>query len=241
MRFAGSVAVPANIPKVIKYENYAHYINGELDQITDSDCILDFGFVYTQMQYIAEEPAGDYDSYEPDLSKIVIGAKDNNGKQIVFQMSVPSKNSDSGTLDISGDTSTWAGVSPHQDSGSTFLTFNLLINVKEKNWKRIYAARTYITYKYHGEIYTVYDGTTDDYGSARAVWYVAKATLEEYGKETEPSIVKMCQFLRENITEKTAGIGESSNIEAFIQKHGNGSDWWRYRNDGLEPSEYYDL
>ena len=231
MRFAGSVAVPANMDNEIKYANYDHYIKGELDQITDDNCILDFGFVYTQMQYIAEEPAGDYDSYEPDLSKIVIGAKDNNGKQIVFQMSVPSKNSDSGTLDISGDTSTWAGVSPHQDSGSTFLTFNLLINVKEKNWKRIYAARTYITYKYHGEIYTVYDGTTDDYGSARAVWYVAKATLEEYGKETEPSIVKMCQFLRENITEK-------DNIEPLIQSDGNGSDWWRYRNDGLDPSEY---
>ena len=226
MRFAGSVAVPANIPKIIKYDNYAHYINGELDQITDSDCILDFGFVYTQMQYIAEEPADAYDPYEPDLSQMVIGG-DNMAK-----MSVPSKNSDSGTLDISKKISTWAGVTPHQDSGLTFLTFNLLINVKEKNWKRIYAARTYITYKYHGEIYTVYDGTADDYGSARAVWYVASVNLAMYGEETEPYIVKMCQFLRENITEK-------DNIEPLIQSDGNGTDWWKYRNDyGLEPSEY---
>ena len=259
MRFSGSVAVPENVGNVIDTSNTFENVGTaskpnyqlkskealEADTTID-DCILDFGFVYTQMQIIAKDEEAD--PYVPDLSKLVIN---NDVTAKISKMSVPSKNINAGSLDISKERSTWAGVTPHDDSGVKQLTFNLLINIKEKNWKRIYAARTYITYKYHGKVYTVYDATKleDNYFSARAVWYVAKATLAKYedvypddSYDETTQIGKMCKFLRDNITEKTAGIGESSNIEAFIQKHGNGSDWWKYINIyedyGLAPNEY---
>ena len=224
IRFSGSVAVPANMDNEIKYSNYDHYIKGELDQITDDDCILDFGFVYTQMHVIAKDTKAN--PYVPDLSKLVIN---NDDTAKISKMSVPSKNSGAAPLNIKAESSTWAGVTPHQVSDSTFLTFNLLINVKEKNWLRIYAARTYITYKYHGKIYTVYDAVKNNETiSARAVWYVATETLERYDGVEDPFIEKMCQFLKENITEKKTGIGDYASIEEFIESEGNGSDWWKY-------------
>ena len=258
MRFSGSVKVPDNVDTIADTSNTFENVGTaskpnyqlkskealEADTTID-DCILDFGFVYTQMQHIADIVN---DEYKPDLSQMVIGGDNEN----IYQMSVPSKNIGADPLNIKADSSTWTGVTSHCKDGVTQLTFNLLINVKEKNWKRIYAARTYIIYKYHGEIYTVYDGINSNEGSARAVWYVAKATLAKYGtvdtqdytpdyNDETTQIGRMCKFLRDNITEK-------EDIESLIQSGGRGSDWWQYRNEcrdlygfeGFDPVEGID-
>ena len=66
----------------------------------------------------------------------------------------------------------WKGVSAHDDdlggSGKT-LTFNLVINVKARNWKKAYCARAYIKYVYNGVEYTVYDNSF----SSRSVGQIA--------------------------------------------------------------------
>ena len=109
--------------------------------------VFDFGFVFSQDRYIG------------GASDLVLG-RDN-----IYHMSVAENN-----VGISGGIKNWIGVTYHtnKESGgdSEFFTFNLIINIKAKNWGKNYVARPYITYRYHGAKYTVYDGAAvvDDSG-----------------------------------------------------------------------------
>ncbi len=115
--------------------------------------LTDFGYVWSQTNVInANENIANLEE----------------GKTKVYQTSVVANNSDKEAF--TGNN--WKGVSAHDDdlggSGKT-LTFNLVINVKARNWKKAYCARAYIKYVYNGVEYTVYDNSF----SSRSVGQIA--------------------------------------------------------------------
>lgn len=110
--------------------------------------ITDFGFVFSQTRRI-----------DSDIKNLVYGAKD------VYKTSIVSKNT--GTFDGTN----WNGVTYHSTDNT--LTFNLVINVKAQNWKNDYCARAYVTYRYKGYEFTVYD---EGY-SGRSVYYLAEQVV----------------------------------------------------------------
>ena len=124
------------------------------------------GYIYTQYGYSG---IADYDATKLTLEKAAADAG-------VSVMSVPAQNSGIFT----GADKCWSGVSLHTRgegaSATNSLTFNLLLNIKGKNWKKMYVARPYITYIYHGVTYTVYDGgdtATSTIYSHCSVYYLA--------------------------------------------------------------------
>ena len=229
MRFSGSVMVPAHLATTIDPANLTKYNAHNYDEITDNS-VIDFGFVYTQHQYAlaADQPEG---GYNPDPSKL-----DHWGSDNLYHMSVAANNEGKSALDTTSKTNSWTGVTAHQgEDGSKTLTFNLLLNIKQRNWKRIYIARTYIIYKYHGQIYTVFDGYKQGQykPSDRAVWYVAAAVLDDYdeGEETPAEYAHMVNYLKTKIV--------NENVEIAIQNAGKGSDWYKFNNEyRLKPSKY---
>ncbi len=124
--------------------------------------VTDFGFVFSQTRRINN-----------DINNLVYGAKD------VYQMSVVSKN----TGEFDG--TNWNGVTYH--SADNTLTFNLVINVKAQNWKDDYCARAYVTYRYKGYEFTVYD---EGY-AGRSVYYLAEQVVNS-PTETEQAKT-LCQ------------------------------------------------
>ena len=111
--------------------------------------VVDFGFVYSQTQLI-----------ENDINNLVEGAPN------VYKMSTVNNNAGKTRF------SEFSGVSYH--AAQNTLTFNLLINIKAKNWTKDYCARTYIKYIYNGVEYTVYDSSFH----SRNVKYVAQKAYE---------------------------------------------------------------
>ena len=74
--------------------------------------------------------------------------------------------------------------SDHQTATGTVRTFNLVLNIEKQNWHYLYLARTYITYKYAGQTFTVYDNLYAN----RSVNFVAEkimqsATESRFNKE----------------------------------------------------------
>lgn len=129
--------------------------------------LTDFGYVWSQTELIG---AG------ANISNLEMG------KTNVMKTSVVANNKDKGTF--TGDN--WIGVSAHDDTlsdGGKTLTFNLVVNVKARNWKRDYCARAYIQYIYNGVEYTVYDNGF----SSRSVAYIAPLVAES---STETAKVK---------------------------------------------------
>ena len=123
MRFAASMLVPEGV-------SYECNPSG-------TDCITDFGFVYSQAELMGYDPANLYQ-----------------GAPNVYTMSVSGNNfTDHGTFNGSN----WTGVSTHQEGADMVLTFNLVVKIKAYNWTKDYCAKAYITYNYHGYNYTVYD------------------------------------------------------------------------------------
>ena len=104
----------------------------------EDDVVLDFGFVFSQEGYIN------------DVSDLVLGGEN------IYSMSVVKNNSS-----ISDDIKKWIGVTCHTvneaEKTVRYYTFNLIINILAKNWAKNYVSRAYITYRYHGITYTVYD------------------------------------------------------------------------------------
>lgn len=120
--------------------------------------LTDFGYVWSQTEVA-----------HPDENI----ANLEEGKTRVYKTSVVNNNSGNGTFTGSN----WNGVSAHDDTlsdGGKTLTFNLVVNVKARNWKRDYCARAYIKYVYNDKEYTVYDQSY----SSRSVAYLAPLVAE---------------------------------------------------------------
>ena len=238
MRFSGSVMVPVGMETTIDPANYTKYQAKQYDSIPD-DSVIDFGFVYTQHRCLLYDGDDGSGAYTVDPTKFEMG-KDN-----IYSMSVVHKNENSETFDFGENN--WNGVTAHNKNNGTTLTFNLLINVTQKNWKRNYAARTYIIYKYHGEIYLVYDKMNGgETISDRSVWYVAKAVLALYdeGEETSPAALNMVNYIKEKI------VRDDQKVEKAIFDYAKKqeprpmdyfSDWWKaYNEKGFPVHEKYD-
>ena len=110
------------------------------------DTIIDFGFVFTQARFIRTKKTEiDYD----------LMTLDNIGTNYrIYRMSVVENNKGNGTL-----SNNWKGLTMIGEEA----TFNLVIDVNEKNYQATYVARTYVIYKYHGDIICVYDQPYENY------------------------------------------------------------------------------
>ena len=192
-RFSGSVQIPAGID---------YRVNPTKDAAEVDNVILDFGFVYTQDSY--------GEGYGADKLTLANVAKDNH----YAKMSVVDNNAGSAF-----DGSNWSGVTYHKNGDIETLTFNLVISMKAKNWKKQYAARPYITYKYHGVEYTVYDtGASDQSGgdyqySYGSIYAIAAETIM-YGVDP---VVK--NYVINRFINHRSDFGEDD---------AQGIDWWRY-------------
>ena len=123
----------------------------------EDDTVIDFGFVYTQAKYIRSAK----ETINYDLLTLDYMGKNNpatNQDCRIYRMSVVENNKGNGTL-----SNNWKGLTdcynyPTEKAGEPDqYTFNLVINVNVKNYQATYCARTYIIYKYHGDIICVYD------------------------------------------------------------------------------------
>ena len=121
------------------------------------DTVIDFGFVYTQAKYIRSAK----ETINYDLLTLDYMGKKNpatNQDCRIYRMSVVENNKGNGTL-----SNNWKGLTdcynyPTEEAGEEGqYTFNLVINVNVKNYQATYCARTYVIYKYHGDIICVYD------------------------------------------------------------------------------------
>ena len=76
----------------------------------------------------------------------------------VFKMSVVENNAAKPAFD-----NNWKGATlENQD-----LTFNLVVAISRNNWKATYVARTYVVYKYHGDMFVLYDSPETVQGAVR--------------------------------------------------------------------------
>ena len=124
--------------------------------------VIDFGFVYSQTELI-----------DNNIENLVEGAPN------VYKSSVVANNADKAQFND------FSGVSYHSEENA--LTFNLLINIKARNWTKDYCARTYIRYIYNGIEYTVYDSSFH----SRSVKYIAQRAVQN-PLETE-TVRQFCQ------------------------------------------------
>ena len=155
----GSVDFNVNPTRIIK--NYTEDMPAEnaklmsLEEIRnnrdayDDNTVIDFGFVFTQARFIRTKKTEiDYD----------LMTLDNIGTNYrIYRMSVVGNN-----LDNFRDGKTienWKGLTMIGEEA----TFNLVIDVNEKNYQATYVARTYVIYKYHGDIICVYDQPYENY------------------------------------------------------------------------------
>ena len=155
MRFAGAIdfkkvsadisfaADPAAITSDGKTVKSLEEIHANIKTGFADDCLIDFGYVYTQARYITETQGGT----KLDWSKLQLG-----GSKIA-RMSVVANNY--GKAAFNG--SNWKGVTYDQTAGLKYLTFNLVIGIKNYNYPIVYVACPYIVYKFHGEMYVLYD------------------------------------------------------------------------------------
>ena len=129
--------------------------------------VTDFGFVYTQTRFLngGVEPAND-DNSSYGIENFTL---DNVGSEYrVYQKSIYTQTDDSTKYTV------------HDNGGNQVYTFNLVVNVRNTNWQKHYAARAYIKYKYKGQEFTVYD---NDY-SSRTVYYVAQRACADESMES---------------------------------------------------------
>ena len=175
--------------------------------------ILDFGFVYTQDSY--------GEGYGADKLTLANVAKDNH----YAKMSVVENNHTDRIDNGAFNGSNWSGVTYHPKTtvrDVETLTFNLVISMKAKNWKKQYAARPYITYKYHGVVYTVYDGGASDQSAVTysfgSVYAIAAASISLY----QPGEVSdtVLDYVNTRIIANRDDFGTDA-----------ATDWWRWFNE----------
>ncbi|MBR2591261.1 MAG: hypothetical protein IKE65_10150 [Clostridia bacterium] len=124
------------------------------------DALVDVGIVYSQSALISSADALKIDA------------------ENVYQMSLREKNGDTVY-----DGSNWSGITMHTRADGVHLTFNLLLQVMQENWSKEYCARAYVTYRYHGITYTVYDHAY----SSRSVAYIANCVA---ANDKEPAAAR---------------------------------------------------
>ena len=119
----------------------------------------------------------------------------------------------------------WTGVTYHAGTSKipSALTFNLVITMKAKNWKKLYAARPYLIYKYHGIVYTVYDnGKSADKYSSPYSWGTVYSTafnyeLDFFGiDDPTPQEAMIDNYLRTRIFAHDSDYGIDT-----------ATDWWK--------------
>ena len=171
MRFSGNISA-YNIADKVSFEVNPDkiYDNNELMSLAEiraknkadktafeDNTVIDFGFVYTQAKYIRSAK----ETINYDLLTLDYMGKNNPATKQdcrIYRMSVVENNKGNGTL-----SNNWKGLTdcynyPTEEAGEEGqYTFNLVINVNVKNYQATYCARTYIIYKYHGDIICVYD------------------------------------------------------------------------------------
>ena len=169
MRFSGNLSasniigsVDFNVNPTLIIKNYTEDMPAKdaklmsLEEIRnnrdayDDNTVIDFGFVFTQARFIRSAK----ETIDYDLMTL-----DNIGTNYrIYRMSVVGNN-----LDNFRDGKTiknWKGLTMNEDAQATF---NLVIDVNKKNYQATYVARTYVIYKYHGDIICVYDQPYENY------------------------------------------------------------------------------
>jgi len=162
MRFSGAATLPTGVSISVN-PAYRDYSEEDLKDAHVDNCLVDFGYIYTQDDYMIKEGGFEALTIENTDTEEHPGTK-------FARMSVAENNEANGTYNPTEHN--WTGVTYH--SGVRQLTFNLVIRIKAKNWSFFYSCRPYMRYMYHGHLYTVYDeiafGPTY---SCNMVYYVA--------------------------------------------------------------------
>lgn len=130
--------------------------------VTQED-ITDYGFVWT-------------------LSNYVNGAADNNtfaagGDFVTENAEVPMQV----TSKQNGGITNFTLHDSDGDGANDTYTYNLVVRIKNTNWQKQYAVRSFITYNYMGESVTVYD----DMATSRSVEYIAQRIVESDSEKEE--------------------------------------------------------
>ena len=181
MRFSGAASVPAGLDVAIN-PAYYNYTQAQLIEAGVDNAVVDFGFVYSQETYV-------YDHYTNGFADMTIENSAADAK--LARMSVPAQNAAKGTFNK--NTNNWDGVTYHvhnqgNESDNDQFTFNLVIQIRAKNWKYYYIGRPYMRYMYRGKLYTVYDncasngGEEGGYPSSNLVYGIA----DEMVKYSDP-------------------------------------------------------
>ena len=221
-RFSGSVSIPNDYDKA--GDEISYQIDPTKDAAEVDNVILDFGFIYTQDSY-----GGEYGADKLTLENV---EADNH----YAKMSVVKNNENSGIF--TGDN--WKGVTFHEgEEGSATnpdtLTFNLVIKIKAKNWKMQYAARPYITYKYHGQEYTVYDSGASDISGSNlnysfgSVYAFAVNIITTGVRDDVQSPYYVSKPVWDYIIDRIATHHDDIGRDDAIDEQGNSKyDWWQY-------------
>ncbi len=159
LRFSGNINVQNLTDKGVSlHVNPAQVVSGgkikSLESIQNDaaiqDTIVDFGFIFTQARMINTQEGLDLDALTLE------GTQAQNPS--VFKMSVVENNAAKPAFD-----NNWEGATlENQD-----LTFNLVVAISRNNWKATYVARTYVVYKYHGDMFVLYDSPETVQGAVR--------------------------------------------------------------------------
>ena len=100
-------------------------------------------------------------------------------------------------------------------------TFNLVIDVNKKNYQATYVARTYVIYKYHGDIICVYDQPNEDTGDVR---YSHDSVYNQAMKNKAAG--ELPKTVVDYLNYKIIDIADSEN-ERYVKQ--NFVDWdWNY-------------
>ena len=251
IRFSGSVAIPYTQSGDTRVYDVPYAVNpskvlsgGKMKSVEEiqndssiGNGIVDFGYIYTQDKYM---------DYNPENLTIENASKmtnyNGNAGYYYQRMSVVEKNASSGTFNGNN----WKGVTFHADgengeNKAAALTFNLVITMKAKNWKKLYAARPYILYKYNGIVYEIYDSGCSAGELPEGEEYEGMTPIARYSFGTVFSTALGYMF------EEAEGDGSSTAIERYMRTRifahqsdfGNdradaaaaeaaGINWWRY-------------
>lgn len=147
--------------------------------------LVDFGFIYCLSDSILKSGSAEADENASKLSSEKITAQGLTDGVNVYgvecaklsfkELTDAGKVFNYSTYDADGKYTGSSANSNAKPDSAKYLTFNLVINIAEKNYERFYAVRPYVTYSYLGSEFTLYDcdDSFDAICSSRSVKYVA--------------------------------------------------------------------
>ena len=208
MRFSGNLSasniigsVDFNVNPTLIIKNYTEDMPAKdaklmsLEEIRnnrdayDDNTVIDFGFVFTQARFIRSAK----ETIDYDLMTL-----DNIGTNYrIYRMSVVGNNLANYNQDKTIEN--WKGLTMIGEEA----TFNLVIDVNKKNYQATYVARTYVIYKYHGDIICVYDQPNEDTGDVRYSHDSVYNQADKVLTLTEPTDF-VRRYLKEKIINNTA-------------------------------------